>query len=164
MPFSFIFPIFLFFFYFFFWPESFSSTWFCQYFPFYRKRHQSKHNSNVNNTHKFIRMKWMNAWSTEWRRANMDDACHHQCGEQWLKNWKYFLIEWIQNINRTIALWCFLFYQKMCILLKKNAILCLFLKNISPAAYMGICFIPNNSYLSMVEGIAFVLCINRVWS
>ena len=53
-----------------------------------------------------------------------------------------------------INLWCFLFYQKMCIIFKKNAILCLFLKNVSPSTRV-ICFILKNSHLSMVEGIAF---------
>ena len=42
----------------------------------------------------------------------------------------------------------------MCILFKKNLILCLFLKNVSPSKRM-ICFILNNSHLLMVEGIAF---------
>ena len=44
--------------------------------------------------------------------------------------------------------------KKKCILLLKNAILCLFLKNVSPSKWV-ICFILNNSHLSMVEGIAF---------
>ena len=37
---------------------------------------------------------------------------------------------------------------------KKNAILCLFLENVSPSKRV-IYFILNNSHLSMVEGIAF---------
>ena len=41
----------------------------------------------------------------------------------------------------------------MCIYLKKNAILSLFLKNVSPSKRV-VCFL-NNSHLSMVEGIAF---------
>ena len=36
----------------------------------------------------------------------------------------------------------------------KNAILCLFLKNVSPSKSV-VCFILNNSHLPMVEGIAF---------
>ena len=42
----------------------------------------------------------------------------------------------------------------MCIFFKKNLILHLFLKNVSPSKRV-ICFILNNSPLSMVEGIAF---------
>ena len=42
----------------------------------------------------------------------------------------------------------------MCILFKKNAILCLYLKNVSPSKRV-VRFILNNSHLSMVEGIAF---------
>ena len=58
--------------------------------------------------------------------------------------------------------WCFLFYQKMYILFKKNAILCWFLKNVSPSKTV-ICFILNNSHLLMVKGIAFyVLYKSRV--
>ena len=38
--------------------------------------------------------------------------------------------------------------------LKKNAILCLFLKNVSPSKTV-VCFILNNSHLPMVQGIAF---------
>ena len=44
--------------------------------------------------------------------------------------------------------------KKMCILLKKNAILCLFLKNVAPSKRV-ICFILNNSHLPKVEGITF---------
>ena len=38
--------------------------------------------------------------------------------------------------------------------MNKNAILCLFLKIVSPSKRV-ICFIPNNTHLLMVEGIAF---------
>ena len=51
-------------------------------------------------------------------------------------------------------LWCFLFYQKMCILLEKIAILCLFLKNIA-ASKRVVYFILNNLDFPMVEGIVF---------
>ena len=47
-----------------------------------------------------------------------------------------------------------IFYQKMCTLFKKNAILCLFLRNVLPSKRV-VCFILNNSLLPMVEGIAF---------
>ena len=51
--------------------------------------------------------------------------------------------------------WCFPFYQKMCTLFKKkNAILCLFLKNVSPSKRV-VCFILNNLHFPMVKGIAF---------
>ena len=39
-------------------------------------------------------------------------------------------------------------------ILKKNAILCLFLKNVSPSKRVT-CFILNNLHIPMVEGIAF---------
>ena len=42
----------------------------------------------------------------------------------------------------------------MCTLFKKNAIMCLFLKNVTPSKRM-ICFILNNFHFPMVEGIAF---------
>ena len=42
----------------------------------------------------------------------------------------------------------------MHILFKKNAILCLFLKNISPSKRV-LCFILNNLHFLMMEGIAF---------
>ena len=48
----------------------------------------------------------------------------------------------------------FSFLLKMCTLFTKNAILCLFLKNVSPSKRIA-CFILNNLHLPMVEGIAF---------
>ena len=48
----------------------------------------------------------------------------------------------------------FSFLPKIVHFIKWNAILCLFLKNVSPSKRV-ICFIPNNSHLSMVEGIVF---------
>ena len=62
---------------------------------------------------------------------------------------KQTFFEW----NR-VGLWCFLFYQKMCTLFEKNAILCLFLKNISLCKRV-LCFILNNLHFPMVKGIAF---------
>ena len=51
--------------------------------------------------------------------------------------------------------WCFLFYQKKkCNLLKKNAIFCLFLKNVSPSKRL-VCFVLNNVHFPMVEDLAF---------
>ena len=44
--------------------------------------------------------------------------------------------------------------KKMCILFKKNSILCLFLKNVSPSKRV-IRFILNNLPIPMVEGIVF---------
>ena len=47
------------------------------------------------------------------------------------------------------------FSTKICALnLKKNLILCLFLKNVLPSKRV-ICFILNNLHFPMVEGIAF---------
>ena len=46
------------------------------------------------------------------------------------------------------------FSIKKCTFYFKNAILCLFLKNVSPSKRVT-CFILNNAHLSMVEGIAF---------
>ena len=49
----------------------------------------------------------------------------------------------------------FFFSTKKCqFYLKKNVILCLFLKNVSPSKRV-ICFILNNLHYPMVEGIAF---------
>ena len=56
--------------------------------------------------------------------------------------------------NLLIYLWCFIFYQKMCTLFKKIAILYLFLKNVSPFKRV-ICFILNNLHFPMVKGITF---------
>ena len=44
--------------------------------------------------------------------------------------------------------------KRMCTLFKKNAILCLFLKNVSPSKSM-VCFILNNLPFPMVEDYAF---------
>ena len=57
-------------------------------------------------------------------------------------------------IHKPTYLGCFLFYPKMCILFKNNAIFRLCLKNISPSKRM-IGFILNNSHLSMMEDIVF---------
>ena len=48
----------------------------------------------------------------------------------------------------------FSFLPKNVHFISKNAILCLFLKNISPSKRV-VCFILNNLHLPMVEGIAF---------
>ena len=65
---------------------------------------------------------------------------------------------WRQLLTNSSAIlqlvWCFLFYQKMCLLFNKNSILCLFLKNVSPPK-RAVCFILNNLHFPMVEGIAF---------
>ena len=44
--------------------------------------------------------------------------------------------------------------KKKCTLFKKNAILCLFLKNVSPSKRV-VCFILNNLHFPIVESIAF---------
>ena len=44
--------------------------------------------------------------------------------------------------------------KKCAFYLTKNAILCLFLKYVSPSE-SGVCFILNNLHFIMVEGIAF---------
>ena len=46
------------------------------------------------------------------------------------------------------------FSTTKCGLYLKNAILCLFLKNVSPSKRV-VCFIPNNLHFPMVEGTAF---------
>ena len=46
------------------------------------------------------------------------------------------------------------FSIKKCALYLKNAILCLFLQNVLPSKRV-VCFILNNLYFLMVEGIAF---------
>ena len=51
-------------------------------------------------------------------------------------------------------IWCFLFYQNMCTLFKKNAISCLFLKNVSPSKRV-VGFIVHNLHFPIVKGIAF---------
>ena len=60
----------------------------------------------------------------------------------------------LNDWNLLSYLWCFLYYQKMCTLFRKNLISCLFLKNVSPSKRV-ICFILNNLHFPMVEGIAF---------
>ena len=56
-----------------------------------------------------------------------------------------------QNKCLLLDLWCFLFFQKCALYFKKkNAILCLFLKNVSPSKRL-ICFILNNLHFPMVE-------------
>ena len=75
------------------------------------------------------------------------------CDSLWYQSAPCFAINLPKNFSFMIV---FLFYQKMCILFKKKKlILCLFLKNVSPSKRVVICFILNNSLLSMVEGIAF---------
>ena len=50
----------------------------------------------------------------------------------------------------------FSFLTKNVHFILKNAILCLFLKNVSPSKKVVLlCFIPNNLHFPMVEGIAF---------
>ena len=44
--------------------------------------------------------------------------------------------------------------KKYALYLKKNAILCLFVKNVSPSKRL-VCFILNNLHFQMMEGIAF---------
>ena len=79
-----------------------------------------------------------------------------------LRDRSMMLKRFFHTINRVFlvhykimfCLWCFLFYQRMCTLFKKNAISCLFLKNVSPSKRV-ICSILNNLQFPMVEGIAF---------
>ena len=52
------------------------------------------------------------------------------------------------------TLMVFSFLPKNVHFISKNAILCLFLKNISPPK-RAVCFILNNLHFSMMEGIAF---------
>ena len=52
------------------------------------------------------------------------------------------------------SLMVFSFLPKNAHFISKNAISCLFLKNVSPSK-MVICFILNNLHFPMVEGIAF---------
>ena len=53
-----------------------------------------------------------------------------------------------------IKLLVFSFLSKNVHFIKKNAILCLFLKNVLPSKRV-VCFILNNLHFSMVDGIAF---------
>ena len=66
---------------------------------------------------------------------------------------------WATILDQT-SLLSFLFYlvfsfppKKCAFYFKKNAILCLYLKNVSPAKRV-VCFILNNLHFPMVEGIA----------
>ena len=62
--------------------------------------------------------------------------------------------ESLSFVRMYIFLMVFSFLPKNVHFISKNAISCLFLKNISPSKRM-ICFILNNLHFSMVEGIAF---------
>ena len=71
----------------------------------------------------------------------------------------YVLTSWLSTCRgkylQFIETYGVFFSIKKCAFdLKKNPILCLFLKNVSPSKRV-ICFIPNNSHLSMVKDIAF---------
>ena len=58
-------------------------------------------------------------------------------------------------ILKTSSFMMLTFLPKKCALyLKKNAIMCLFFKNVSPSKGV-VCFILNNLNFPMVEGIAF---------
>ena len=63
---------------------------------------------------------------------------------------------WIYTLLRDLIKTNGVFFstKKMCTFLKKNPILCLFLKNVSHSKRV-VCFILNNFCLPMVEGIAF---------
>ena len=65
-----------------------------------------------------------------------------------------FNSDWRITNSFSHAVWCFLFYQKMYTLFKKNAILCLFFKKVSTSKRV-VYFIPNNFHFLLVEGIAF---------
>ena len=58
------------------------------------------------------------------------------------------------NIPAKIKIMEFSFLPKNVHFILKNAVLCLFLKNVSPSKRV-ICFILNNLHFPMVEGIAF---------
>ena len=66
-----------------------------------------------------------------------------------IRLWTMFRLEYKRSAMQSISF----FYQKMCTLFKRNAILCLFLKNVSPSK-RKVCFILNNLHCPM-EGIAF---------
>ena len=55
---------------------------------------------------------------------------------------------------RMLAYGVFFSTKKCALYLKKNAVLCLFLKNVSPYKTV-VCFILNNLHIPMVEDIAF---------
>ena len=63
--------------------------------------------------------------------------------------------KFLRNFSRQFYLhsWCFLFYQKMCTFFKKNAILCLFLKNVSPSKrvmfFFHYCFQTKTYYVHL---------------
>ena len=71
-----------------------------------------------------------------------------------MKMWKVFhekLFEKKEEENFMV----FSFLPQNVHFISKNAISCLFLKNVSPSKYRAICFILNNLHFPMVEGIAF---------
>ena len=64
-----------------------------------------------------------------------------------------------------LMVFSFLPKKKCALYFKKNTILCLFLKNVSPSKRV-VCFILNNLHFPMVEGIAFYALyksINNFW-
>ena len=71
--------------------------------------------------------------------------------ESWLKV-NNIKLKWNKRYKVDAKLISFL--PKKCAFYLKNAILCLFLKNISPSKRV-VCFILNNLHFPMVEGIAF---------
>ena len=64
------------------------------------------------------------------------------------------IISWYPAINHNFVCCLVLNIMAFSFYLKKNAILCFFLKNVSPSKRV-LCFILNNSHMPMVEGVAF---------
>ena len=60
----------------------------------------------------------------------------------------------MENNYKIIKIMVFSFLPKNVHFFSKNAISCLFLKNVSPSKSV-VCFILNNLHFPMVEGIAF---------
>ena len=58
------------------------------------------------------------------------------------------------TIDKCKLFMVFSFLPKNMHFISKNAVLCLFLKNVSPYKTV-VCFIPNNFHFPMVKGIAF---------
>ena len=103
-------------------------------------------------------------WSLKPKRTKPPFSCY----------WKRFEIKWwrnswnkiVQKIISFVLMYCwpawqystkfmvFSFLPKNVNFMSKNAISCLFLKNVSPSKRV-ICFIRNNLHFPMVEGIAF---------
>ena len=88
-----------------------------------------------------LQPKMMSAWRSN-EGSLLPTACYYGLTGQ-LNN---------TDLSRTTKLMVFSFLPKNVHFISKNAISCLFLKNVSPSKRV-ICFILNNLHFQMVEGI-----------